>query len=209
NSDVVATSPLADGKELPFIPDDLDMVSNDAFIGSNMESSDIEVVATSPLVDCQKLPYIPDDLDMVPNDAFIGSNMESSDIEVVATSPLADCQKLPYIPDDLDMVPNDAFIGPDMVPSDIENFLLNPDEDWNSNLLVEMDKYIAGLEPSCDQLLQPNPEVDTTQEMDSVPPVDDLMHGSKDIPLENASPTGQVQQLTQQMRLLSSQNKEA
>ncbi|GKE56001.1 hypothetical protein Tco_1495186, partial [Tanacetum coccineum] len=66
-------------------------------------------------------------------------------------------------PDDLDMVPNDAIIGPDMAPSNIENFLFNPDEEWNNNLLVEMDKYIAGLELSC-KLLQPNPEVDTTQE---------------------------------------------
>lgn len=165
-----------------------------------------DVVATSPLANDQELPYISDDLDMVSNDAFIGPNPE-----VVATSPLADGQELPYIPDDLDMVPNDAFIGPDMVPSDIEKFLLNPDEEWNSNLLVEMDKFIAGLEPSCDQLLQPNPEVDdTTQEMDSVPPVDDyLIQGSEDKPLENASPTGQVQQLTQQMGLLSSQTKEA
>ncbi|GJS36482.1 hypothetical protein Tco_0534864 [Tanacetum coccineum] len=113
--------------------------------------------------------------------------------DVVATSPLVDGQEVTYIPDDLDMVPNDAFIGPDMVPSDIENFLLNSDEDWSSNLLVEMDKYIARIEPSCDQLLQPNPEVDTAQEMDLVPLVDDLMQESEDKPLKNASLTAQVQ----------------
>ncbi|GJY04155.1 heat shock factor-type, DNA-binding protein [Tanacetum coccineum] len=111
----------------------------------------IEVVATSPLVVGQELPYVQDDLDMVPNDAFIDPDMVPSDIEVVATSPLAVGQEFPYVPpDDLDMVPNDAFIGPDMVLSDIENFLLNPDEEWNSNLLLEMDKYIAGLQLSYD-----------------------------------------------------------
>nr|GEU96310.1 heat shock factor protein HSF8-like [Tanacetum cinerariifolium] len=113
NSDVVATSPLAVGQESPFIPYDLDMVSNVGFIGPNMVLLDIEVVATSPLAVRQELPYKPDDLHMVSNDAFI---------------------------DNLDMVPNDAFIGLDMVPSDIENFLLNSDdEEWNNNLLVEID----------------------------------------------------------------------
>ncbi|PWA55090.1 Heat shock factor (HSF)-type, DNA-binding [Artemisia annua] len=160
-----------------------------------------DVVATSPLADGQEFSYIPDDVDMVSNDPFIGPNMVPSHIEVVATSPLADGQEFSYIPDDVDMVPNDAFIGPCMVPSDIESFLFN-DEDWNSNLLVEMDKYIPGLEQLCDELIQPNPEVDTIQDMDSVAPFDDyLMQGSEDKPLENASPTGQVQQLTQQMGL--------
>nr|GEV59858.1 heat shock factor protein HSF8-like [Tanacetum cinerariifolium] len=134
NSNVVATSPLA-------------------------------VIATSPLAVGQELPYKPDDLHMVSNDAFIGPNLVPSDVEVVATSPLAIGQEFPYIPDNLDMVPNDAFIGLDMVPSDIENFLLNSNnEEWNNNLLVKMDKYITGLQLSCDQLLQPNPEVGTTQE---------------------------------------------
>ena len=65
-----------------------------------------------------------------------------------------------------------------------------------------MEKYFAGLEPLCDQLLQPNPEVDTIQDMDSVSPVDDyLMQGSEDKPFDNASPTGQVQQRMQQMGL--------
>ncbi|GKG23621.1 hypothetical protein Tco_0391657, partial [Tanacetum coccineum] len=41
NSDVVATSPLAIGQELPYKPDDLHMVSNDAFICQNMVSLDI------------------------------------------------------------------------------------------------------------------------------------------------------------------------
>ncbi|PWA55093.1 potassium transporter 1 [Artemisia annua] len=77
----------------------------------------------------------------------------------------------------------DAFIDPDMFQSDIESFLLNLlDEKWNSNLMVDMDEIIAGLE------------------MDSVPPVDDyLMQESEDKPLENASPTDQVQRLTQRM----------
>ncbi|PWA55091.1 Heat shock factor (HSF)-type, DNA-binding [Artemisia annua] len=156
------------------------------------------LVKTYDMVDGQELPFIPDDdVDMVPNHLV----WDASDIEsfLLENSNLVD-EMDEYITG-LDM---EAFIGPYMVPSDFESFLFNdPFEEWNSNLLVEIDKYFAGLEPICDQLLQPNSEVDTIgQDMDSVPRVDDyLMQESEDKPLENASPTDQVQQLTQQMRL--------
>lgn len=120
--------------------------------------------------------------------------------DVVATSPLGDGEELAFIPD-LDTVPDSALFDPNLVPLPCD-----------SNVF-EMDSYLPENDPSIswEQILEMNQEVDTDtmQEMDLGPMCDYVLPDIEAEPLENASPTGQVQQLMQQMGLLSSETKEA
>ncbi|KAK9079575.1 hypothetical protein SSX86_001248 [Deinandra increscens subsp. villosa] len=138
-----------------------------------------------------------------PEVAGVQSAPLEADSNVVATNPLADGQ----VPDLMDGAP----VDPNLVPLDIGNFPPDGDMEWNSDLLADMD-FLPGYDP---WVLEPNLEVELSQEMLSNPMDGQLMQGSErePEPLDNESPTGQaqaqVQQLTQQMGLLSSDTKEA
>ncbi|KAM0000783.1 putative transcription factor HSF-type-DNA-binding family [Helianthus debilis subsp. tardiflorus] len=122
---------------------------------------------------------------------------------VVATSPLADDQEFAHVADLLDGVP----IDPNLVPLDGVPIGFPPDGDtqWNSDF--DMD-FFNEIDPSW--VVEPNPEAVLAEEMGSAPMDDYLMQGSEIKSLENTgSAQAQVQQLTKQMGLLSSETKEA
>ncbi|XP_024986102.1 heat shock factor protein HSF8-like [Cynara cardunculus var. scolymus] len=133
------------------------------------------------------------------------------------TSSLADGQELPDISvlSNLQDMVADSYMHPETengkFPLEIGNLSPGGDVEWDSNLLIEIEKYFAANDPSWEQFLEPNPEV----EMECGPMDEHMMQqqqegGSVGISsLENgSSPKGEVQQLTQQMGQLSSETKE-
>ncbi|KAI7744827.1 hypothetical protein M8C21_018219 [Ambrosia artemisiifolia] len=129
----------------------------------------------------------------IPEVAGVQSAPLEANSNVVATSPLADDHELAHVAGLMDGAP----IDPNLVPLDIDN------------LLVDMD-FLPDIDPSWG--LEPNLEAVLAEEMSPTPMDDYLMQGPEAKPLDNTSPTGeaqaQVQQLTQQMGLLSSETKE-
>ncbi|KAK1436311.1 hypothetical protein QVD17_02090 [Tagetes erecta] len=181
----------------------------------NNESADGQIVKYQPIVNDSPNALLPQmvkleevvpptfDQFYIPEVTGVQSAPLEANSNAVATSPLADDQELAHITDLMDGAP----IDPNLVPLDIGNFPLDGDLEWNTDLLVDMD-FLPGYDPSW--VLEPNPEVDLAQEMVSDPIDDYLMQGSEAKPLENTSSPGgaesqtQMQQLTQQMELLSS-----
>lgn len=88
---------------------------------------------------------------------------------------------------------------------EIGSFSPDADMEWDSNLLIEMEKYLTAYDPSLDQFLEQSPEVETTDEMDSSPVDDHVMKGNE----ETECSRSQVQQLTTQMGLLASNTRKA
>ncbi|KAJ9549897.1 hypothetical protein OSB04_022440 [Centaurea solstitialis] len=108
---------------------------------------------------------------------------------------------------------NPALLEPNLVddklPLEIGSFSPDADMEWDSNLLIEMEKYLTSYDPSLDQFLEPNPEVETTDEMDSSPADDHVTKGNESNPSETECSRSQVQQLTTQMGLLASNSRKA
>lgn len=143
-----------------------------------------------------------------------------ADSEVVAAdhfpdaSPLIDGQDLPNVSDLShlqEMAPDasiESYLHPETpnLPLDIGSFSPEVDVEWDSNLLTEMEKYLTAYDPSW-EFPEQSPEVDTTDEMDSGQADDLVMTGNENTPSETESSRSQVQQLTKQMGLLSSNNR--
>ncbi|PWA95945.1 Heat shock factor (HSF)-type, DNA-binding [Artemisia annua] len=143
-----------------------------------------------------------------------------ADSEVVAAdhfpdaSPLIDSQDLPNVSDLShlqEMAPDasvESYLHPEThnLPLDIGSFSPEVDVEWDSNLLTEMEKYLTAYDPSW-EFPEQSPEVDTTDEMDSGQADDHVMTGNENTPSETESSRSQVQQLTKQMGLLSSNNR--
>ncbi|XP_024994853.1 heat shock factor protein HSF8-like isoform X2 [Cynara cardunculus var. scolymus] len=108
---------------------------------------------------------------------------------------------------------NRALLDPNLVDEklslEIGSFSPDADMEWDSNLLIEMEKYLTAYDPSLDQFLEQSPEVDTTDEMDSSPVDDHVMKGNESKPSETECSRSQVQQLTTQMGLLASNSRKA
>ncbi|XP_076907044.1 heat stress transcription factor A-1b-like [Bidens hawaiensis] len=164
-------------------------------VGSNNESPDGQIVKYQPIINDSPNP-------------LLRQSLKLQEPTLVATSPITDGQELGQVTDLMDDAPIDA----NLVQFNTDNFPTEGDMELNSDLLVDLDFL-----PEYDQswVLEPDPEVVLPHEMGSVPMDDYLMKGSEGEPLENASPTGrvqdqgQVQQLTQQMGILSSETKNA
>ncbi|KAI3501562.1 hypothetical protein L1887_29439 [Cichorium endivia] len=138
--------------------------------------------------------------------------------EVVASnqSPLLNGHDPPELPG-LPELPELSQMVPEMhnetqdekIPLEIGGFSPDADIEWDNNLLTEMEKYLTAYEPDplWEQFLE-SPEVDTNtnDDMDTVP-VDDVMNGTEGVKSESESSRSQVQQLTTQMGLLSSNTK--
>lgn len=189
----------------------------------NNESTDGQIVKYQPMINdspnalLRQMVKLEEVIPPTSNQFYIPpevTGVQSAPLEansnVVATSPLADGQELAHVTDLMDGAP----VDPNLVPLDIGNFPPDGDLEWNSDLLVDMD-FLPGYDPSW--VLEPNPEGELAQELVSDPIDEYLMQVSEAKPLENTNPTSQtesqaqVQQLTQQMELLSShsQTKEA
>ncbi|KAI3787156.1 hypothetical protein L1987_41411 [Smallanthus sonchifolius] len=143
------------------------------------------------------------------------------------TSPVIDGQDLPDVSDlsQLQELVSDASVDSYMHPEAHNQTLLDPnlvdeklaleigsfspdaDVEWDSNLLTEMEKYLSAYDPSWEQFLEPIPEANTNDEMDSGLVDDDVIMGSGSKPSESECSRSQVQQLTKQMGLLSSNNR--
>ncbi|KAL8254470.1 hypothetical protein R6Q59_032691 [Mikania micrantha] len=139
---------------------------------------------TSPIVDRQDLPDVSDlsQLQEIVSDASVDSYLHPE-------------------------VQNQVLLDPNLVDeklaSEIASFSPDADVEWDSNLLTEMEKYLTSYDPSWEQFLDPSPEANTNDEMDSGL-VEDAIMGSGSDPSEAECSRSQVQQLTKQMGLLSS-----
>lgn len=141
------------------------------------------------------------------------------------TSPLANGQDLPDVLQELVQdvgvdicndsymhpeTQNQALLDPNLVdeklPLDIGSFSPDADVEWDNNLLTEMEKYLNAYDPTWEQFLEQSPEVDTSEEMDSGLVDDQVMKENETKPSETECSRSQVQQLTTQMGLLSSNN---
>ncbi|XP_071692296.1 heat shock factor protein HSF8-like [Rutidosis leptorrhynchoides] len=134
------------------------------------------------------------------------------------TSPLIDGQELPDVSDlvqdgniDSYMQPepqNQDLLDPNMLNEklqlDIGNFSPEAELEWDNNLLTEMEKYLNSYDPSWDQFLDARPEVETNDGMDSRSVDDHVMKENENKEQETECSGSQVQQLTTQMGLLSS-----
>ncbi|KAM0026765.1 hypothetical protein Hdeb2414_s0020g00561921 [Helianthus debilis subsp. tardiflorus] len=67
-----------------------------------------------------------------------------------------------------------------------------------------MEKYLTAYDLSWEQFLEQSPEANTNEEMDSGPVDDDVIMGSEMKSSETECSRSQMQQLTKQMGLLSS-----
>ncbi|KAJ0779653.1 putative transcription factor HSF-type-DNA-binding family [Helianthus annuus] len=105
-------------------------------------------------------------------------------------------------------VQNPPPLDPNMVDEklalEIGSFSPDADVEWDSNLLTEMEKYLTAYDPSWEQFLEQSPEANTNDEMDSGPVDDDVIMGSEMKSSETECSRSQMQQLTKQMGLLSS-----
>ncbi|KAI7743978.1 hypothetical protein M8C21_001745 [Ambrosia artemisiifolia] len=140
------------------------------------------------------------------------------------TSPIVDGQELPDVSDisqlqelvsdvsvDSYMHPeaqNQALLDSNLVGEKLEleigSFSPDADVEWDSNLLTEMEKYLTAYDPSWEQFLEQSPEANTNDETDSGPVDDDVIMGSEIKSSETECSRSQMQQLTKQMGLLSS-----
>ncbi|KAK9052837.1 hypothetical protein SSX86_029467 [Deinandra increscens subsp. villosa] len=84
------------------------------------------------------------------------------------------------------------------------SFSPDADVEWDSNLLMEMEKCLTAYDPSWESFLEQRPQVDTNDEMDSHPVDDNVMQGNENKPSETECSRSQVQQLTEQTGFLSS-----
>ncbi|KAI3713739.1 hypothetical protein L1987_72325 [Smallanthus sonchifolius] len=91
---------------------------------------------------------------------------------------------------------------------DIGSFSPDADVEWDSNLLTEMEKYLTAYDPSWEQFLEPRPEADANDEMDSCPLDDNAMKGSESKQSETECSRSQLQQVTEQTGFLSSNTKQ-
>ncbi|KAD5317352.1 hypothetical protein E3N88_17298 [Mikania micrantha] len=140
---------------------------------------------TSPIVDRPDLPDVSDlsQLQEIVSDASVDSYLHLE-------------------------VQNQVLLDPNLVDeklaSEIASFSPDADVEWDSNLLTEMEKYLTSYDPSWEQFLDPSPEANTNDEMDSGLVEEDAIMGSGSNPSEAECSRSQVQQLTKQMGLLSS-----
>ncbi|KAK9076016.1 hypothetical protein SSX86_004346 [Deinandra increscens subsp. villosa] len=98
----------------------------------------------------------------------------------------------------------DPSLADEKLALELGSFSPDADVEWDSNLLTEMEKYLTAYDPSWEQFLEHSPEANTNDEMDSGLVEDNVITGSGSKPSETESSRSQVQQLTKQMGLLSS-----
>ncbi|KAK3029884.1 hypothetical protein RJ639_038507 [Escallonia herrerae] len=103
---------------------------------------------------------------------------------------------------------NNAFLDPTVLG--IDGFPPEIEMEWDNNMLDEMQKLFGTGDPSWEQFLELSPlnQHEDTEEMDSTPLEDHAPQGNEGKPSENGwSNNAQLQQLTEQMGLLTSENK--
>lgn len=110
-------------------------------------------------------------------------------------------------------IPVESYMGPEMENGgfldELGDFSPDTEIEWDNSLLDEMQKMLG--DSSWEQFLAQSPQrVETSDEMESAPPQEDVINKVNDNevkPLENGVCKVQMQQLTTQMGLLASDTK--
>lgn len=149
-------------------------------------------------------------------------------------SPLVAGQELPILPELSDLpemvsenninIPSEGYVQPETengafpdpnlgdgtLPLDIGSFSPDTEMDWDSNMFAEIDKFLNSNDPSWEPLLEQSPQAsENTEEMDSAAAENHVVQGKEAKSLENGCSKVQMQQLTEQMGLLSSETRKA
>ncbi|XP_076906920.1 heat shock factor protein HSF8-like [Bidens hawaiensis] len=144
---------------------------------------------TSPIIDGQDLPGVSDLSDL-------------SQLQELVSDASVDNYLHPEPQNQTLLDPN---LDEEKFALDIGSFSPDPDVEWDSNLLTEMEKYLTAYDPSWERFLEQSPEMEAnTNDENSGVVDDDVIMGSESKPSEIECSGSQMQKLTEQMGLLSS-----
>lgn len=116
----------------------------------------------------------------------------------------------PEMVSDAFLDPNSLAVNGDAVALELGGFSPDPEMEWDNSLLDEMQKLLNSSDPSWEQFLAESPQA-AAVEMESAPPTQEDQNQANEAKpvLENGWSKDQMQQLTKQMGLLTSDTKKA
>ncbi|KAM7531009.1 hypothetical protein LguiB_034419 [Lonicera macranthoides] len=116
----------------------------------------------------------------------------------------------PEMVSDAFLDPNSLAVNGDAVALELGGFSPDPEMEWDNSLLDEMQKLLNSSDPSWEQFLVESPQA-AAVEMESAPPTEEDQNQANEakLVLQNGWSKDQMQQLTKQMGLLTSDTKKA
>lgn len=174
--------------------------------GSSASMSEVQSLPLGVNSDAVRTTNFPDISPLVGSQELSSVSIPPSGI------PIPELSKLQGMVPESNVDNPSVFLDPTQLPDDgnlpldIDSFSPDEDIDWDKSLLDEMQKLFSSGDPSWEQFLAQSPLATDTEEMDSTPPIESPQTNELK-PFANGGPKAQMQKLTEQMGLLSSNAK--